>query len=187
MKNGKLRDRGQFFSQISPHLKPDTIHKIHTPTVEFSDIGSGFKARMLVKCACSLHVSRSVPSCTKATPLETQKAFVYFRVVRISCRNPRNCGKKINESAYCEMDLGIFRSLQFKQKKKMELKTRSERGVDSNHRPQELKSFDYRLTHEESDDFRWSKSLFIFQMILSVYVGHQPGVQGPNYEENALF
>ena len=39
---------GSFFSQISPHLKPDTIRKIHTPTVEFSVIGSGFKASMLV-------------------------------------------------------------------------------------------------------------------------------------------
>ena len=33
---------GGFFSQISPHLKPDTIRKIHTPTIEFSVIGSGF-------------------------------------------------------------------------------------------------------------------------------------------------
>ena len=40
---------GMFFSQISPHLKPDTIRKIHTPAVGFSVIRSGFKASMLVK------------------------------------------------------------------------------------------------------------------------------------------
>ena len=56
---GRLRARGQFFSQISPHLKPDTIRKIHTPTVEFSVIGSGFKASMLVKCACTRFAKRA--------------------------------------------------------------------------------------------------------------------------------
>ena len=42
---------------------------------------------------CMYMFFRSVPSCTMATPLETRKTFVYFQVVRISCRNPRNCGK----------------------------------------------------------------------------------------------
>ena len=50
---------GSFFSQISPHLKPDTIRKIHTPTVEFSVIGSDFKASMLVKCACTCFSERA--------------------------------------------------------------------------------------------------------------------------------
>ena len=72
-----MRARGQFFSQISPHLKLDTIRKIHTPTVEFSVIGSDFKASMLVKIV-HVHVFCSVPSCTMATPLETRKTFVIF-------------------------------------------------------------------------------------------------------------
>ena len=50
---------GSFFSQVSPHLKPDTIRKIHTPTVEFSVIRSGFKASMLVKCACTCFSERA--------------------------------------------------------------------------------------------------------------------------------
>ena len=48
--------------------------------------------------ACSwnvhVHVFRSEPCCTMATPLETQTKFVYFRVVRIWCFNPMNCAKK---------------------------------------------------------------------------------------------
>ena len=51
MKSAKIASpRAVFFSQISPHLRPD---KIHPATAEFSVIGSGFKAIMLVKCACA--------------------------------------------------------------------------------------------------------------------------------------
>ena len=63
---------------------------------------------------------------------------------------------------------------------------RIERAADSNHEPLDLKSFDFQLSHEELDDFRWSKSLFIFQLIVSVLGVHQAG-QGPNFEENVLF
>ena len=102
MKNTKIASpRAVFFSQISPHSKPDTIRKIHTPTVEFSVIGSGFKASMLVKCACTCFSVRVF--LYHGYTFSNSKNVRYFREVRISCCNPRKYAKKkkkINESTY---------------------------------------------------------------------------------------
>ena len=84
------------------------------------------------------------------------------------------------------MDLELFRSFHFQQRRKdmKRRKNSSERVADSNHEPLDLKSFHFERSHKELDEFRWSKSLLILQLIFSVNVAHQ--VQW-NYEENTLF
>ena len=82
-----VRAEGNFFSQISPRLKPDTMRNIHTSTVEFSVICElpriGFQGKHVRKCAC--HVFQSVPSFTIMLHLlKLEKTFRYFWVVRTS-------------------------------------------------------------------------------------------------------
>ena len=94
----RLRAREQFFSKF---------HCIWNPTqfANFISLLLNFQLSDRVsKQACSqnvhVHVFRSVPFCTMATPLEIWQKVVYFRVVRIMCCNPSNYAKKTNESAY---------------------------------------------------------------------------------------
>ena len=81
MKNAKIGSpRAIFFSEISPHLRPDTIRKARTPAVEFSvncdSHGSGFKASMLINVHAD--VFRSVPFCTMATLSKLEKRSLVF-------------------------------------------------------------------------------------------------------------
>ena len=56
-------------------------------------------------------------------------------------------------------------------------KQKCTRAADSNHKPLDPKSFNFQLNHEKLVDVRWSKSLFIFQLIMSVHVAHQVKVR----------
>ena len=93
----RLRARGQFFLSNFTAFETGQNSQNSYPTARayrwIFSYRIGFQGKHDRKM-CKVHVFRSVPSCTKATPLETWKPFFYFRVVRISCRNPRNCGKK---------------------------------------------------------------------------------------------
>ena len=81
------------------------------------------------------------------------------------------------------MDFEIFTLFTFNQNTKR--KNRSKLVADSNHEPLDPKSFNFQLSHEEVDDFRWSKSQFNFSVDI-VGARGTPG-QASNHEENTLF
>ena len=67
-------------------------------------------------------------------------------------------------------------------KRKNRSEWRVDKGGRSNHEPLDPKSLSFQLSHEELDDFRGSKSLFLFQPTSSVHVA--PG-QDSNYKKGA--